>query len=50
MVEARTGYQFGWDFDGNTDAPGQLNDYMMCRQYRRFMLAHTGTPMAGSQR
>jgi hypothetical protein len=39
-----------WDFDGNTDAPGQLNDYMMCRQYRRFMLAQAGTPMAGSLR
>jgi hypothetical protein len=37
-----------WDFDGNTDAPGQLNDYMMCRQYRRFMLSHTGAPMVGS--
>jgi hypothetical protein len=26
-----------WSFDGATGAPGQLQDYMMCRQYRRFM-------------
>lgn len=39
-----------WDFDGNVDAPGQLNDYLMCRHYRRFMLSQAQLPDVRSAR
>jgi hypothetical protein len=31
-----------WSFDGHTDAPGELQDYIMCRHYSRWMRSKRG--------